>query len=86
MIVPPVVHQASCLSLMTSMCVVSPCGVLFTQELRIHAATLHWLWQHHLHHTQPIVILLGPGLSALCWLSEEPVPFGRDESGWVLVP
>lgn len=61
-----------------SMCVVSPCDMLFPQELRVCTATLHRLWQHHLHHTQSIIFLLGPGLSAPGWLSWKPVA----ESGY----
>lgn len=62
-----------------SMSVVSPCGMLFTQGLRIPAAALHRLRQHRLHHAQPVVFLLWPGLALPRRLPRELVARGREQ-------
>lgn len=65
--------------LMVSVSVVSPCGVLFTQGLRLPPTAFHRLWQHRIHHLQPILLLLWTWVAATCWLSRVPVPGGRGQ-------
>lgn len=66
------------------LCAVSPCGVLFTQGFRTSPTTLHRIRQHHLHHPQPIVVLLWSRIAAPCWLPWEPIVWIRPKHGPLL--
>lgn len=83
MIVPSLLIKL--LILMVSMSVVSPCGVLFTQGLRLSPTALHRLRQHRIHHLQPVVVLLRTWLAATCRFFRDPGGGGRGQCSSLLL-